>query len=249
MSSTVLVPHMANTFGWSYGAIGLGFSIQWALSGLLSPVSGWLGDRYGVRKIMLCGALLFIIGMVLTGFVTQLWHFYLTFGLILSAAMAVFQVPLVAAVTLWFKRHLGTGMGILQSSQGIGPVILAPLTLIILKNYGWNWALWLPGIIGGIILLVLVRFFYNEPADIGLKPFGADELDSIQQLQKGHVAKARTQVFFKSRAPYERFLESHKYPLLGLCGTQHNPYFPCRYSGRTGSSRSCSRWCPRHSGT
>ena len=197
MSATVLVPHMANTFGWSYGAIGLGFSIQWVLSGLLGPVAGWLGDRYGVRRTMLVGVFLFIAGMLLTGYVTRLWQFYLTFGIVLSGAMAVFQVPLVAAVTLWFKKHLGVGMGILQSSQGFGPVIFAPLILLVLNRYGWSWALWLPGLVGGAVLLLMVRFFHNEPGEIGLRPYGASQDEPIQRLQRGPIAKARTEAFLE----------------------------------------------------
>ena len=62
---------------------------------------------------MRLGAVLFIVGMVLTGFMRELWQFYLFFGVILSAAMGIFQVPLTAAVTLWFRKHLGIGMGLL----------------------------------------------------------------------------------------------------------------------------------------
>ena len=38
-------------FGWSIGAITLGFTIQWVMSGTLGPLCGWLGDRYGVRPV------------------------------------------------------------------------------------------------------------------------------------------------------------------------------------------------------
>ena len=31
--------------------------------------------------------------------------------------LAIFQVPLIAAVTLWFQQHLGVAMGLLQSAQ------------------------------------------------------------------------------------------------------------------------------------
>ncbi len=78
-------------FGWSIGAITLGFTIQWIVSGSLSPVSGWLGDRYGVRRVMWGGGILFIAGMVLTGSMTHLWQFYLYFGVILAAGMAAFN--------------------------------------------------------------------------------------------------------------------------------------------------------------
>jgi len=182
--------------------VGLGFAIQWIVSGLFGPPAGWLGDRYGVRWTMRLGAVLFIVGMVLTGFMRELWQFYLFFGVILSAAMGIFQVPLTAAVTLWFRKHLGTGMGLLQSSQGIGPLVAVPIMLYIIHLFGGGLeglraAFWIPGIVGGAIILVMIKFFYNEPAQIGVRPFGAPEDEPIKAVQTGEIARVRTKVFLK----------------------------------------------------
>ena len=201
-SSSILIPRLVDSFGWSYGAVGLGFAIQWIVSGMFGPPAGWLGDRYGVRWTMRLGAVLFIVGMVLTGFMRELWQFYLFFGVILSAAMGIFQVPLTAAVTLWFRKHLGTGMGLLQSSQGIGPLIAVPAMLLIIHLFGGGLdglraAFWIPGIIGGVVILFMVRFFYNEPAQIGLRPLGAPADEPIQAVQTGEIARIRTKVFLK----------------------------------------------------
>jgi MFS family permease len=201
-SSSILIPRLVESFGWSYGAVGLGFAIQWIVSGMFGPTAGWLGDRYGVRWTMRLGAVLFIVGMVLTGFMRELWQFYLFFGVILSAAMGIFQVPLTAAVTLWFRKHLGTGMGLLQSSQGIGPLVAVPVMLLIIQAFGGGIdglraAFWIPGIVGGAVILFMVRFFYNEPAQIGVRPLGAPADEPIQAVQTGEIARVRTKVFLK----------------------------------------------------
>ena len=201
-SSSILIPRLVDSFGWSYGAVGLGFAIQWIVSGMFGPPAGWLGDRYGVRWTMRLGAVLFIVGMVLTGFMRELWQFYLFFGVILSAAMGIFQVPLTAAVTLWFRKHLGTGMGLLQSSQGIGPLVAVPVMLLIIQLFGGGIdglraAFWIPGIVGGTVILIMVRFFYNEPAQIGVRALGAPEDEPIKAVQTGEIARIRTKVFLK----------------------------------------------------
>ena len=201
-SSSILIPRLVDSFGWSYGAVGLGFAIQWIVSGMFGPPAGWLGDRYGVRWTMRLGAVLFIVGMVLTGFMRDLWQFYLFFGVILSAAMGIFQVPLTAAVTLWFRKHLGTGMGLLQSSQGIGPLVAVPVMLLLIQLFGggidgWRAAGWIHGIVGGAGILIMVRFFYNEPAQIGVRALGAPEDEPIKAVQTGDIAKIRTTVFLK----------------------------------------------------
>ena len=51
----VLVPEFENLFGWSLTVITAGFTIQWLMSAAMSPVCGWLSDRYGVRRVMWAG--------------------------------------------------------------------------------------------------------------------------------------------------------------------------------------------------
>ena len=199
-ASSVLVPVLAdpNGLGWSYGAIGAAFSLQWIFSGVFGPPAGWLGDRFGARPTMVVGALLFIGAMMLTGTMTELWQFYLYFGVLLSAAMAVFGVPLMVGVSLWFKKRLGVGMGALQASQGVGPFVSVPLILWLLNDFGLQWAFWGPGIAGGILLLLMVRLFHSEPADLNMKPLGAEPDEPVQRIRrKGKESKAQVSTFLR----------------------------------------------------
>src|SRR5256885_6865793 len=105
-ASGVLVAYLvdpAGEFGWSRSMVGLALSLQWIFSGVFGPPAGWLGDRYGLRRTMAVGALLFIATSVLIGLVTVPWQFLLCFGILMSAALAIFQVPLISAVTMWFQ--------------------------------------------------------------------------------------------------------------------------------------------------
>src|SRR5262245_51733018 len=169
---SMLVPYLQSPqgFGWSYFAISIAFALQWLVTALISPLVGWLGDRYGVRRTMLLGAYMFIAGMVLTGSMTRLWHFYLSFGLLLAVPLTIFQVPLVAGVSVWFRTHLGVAMGILQAVQGLGTVIATPLVSLLFAHFGLAWTFWAPGLVGGALVLLLIQLFHNEPAQIGLRP-------------------------------------------------------------------------------
>ena len=193
----VLVPEFETLFGWSIGFITLGFTIQWLMSATLSPICGWLSDRYGVRSVMWIGAALFMFGMVMTGIMTQLWEFYLYFGVVLAAGMASFQVTLVSGVTLWFRKNLGLVMGVLQGLQGLGTGLAILMVFLLFERYGLKVTFWVPGIAGGIILLTLTKWFYNEPADKGLTQWGAPKDEPVRSLQNNDVAKLRTDVFLK----------------------------------------------------
>jgi MFS family permease len=199
-ASGVLVAYLvdpAGEFGWSRSVVGLALSLQWIFSGVFGPPAGWLGDRYGLRLTMAVGALLFLATSVLIGLVTAPWQFIVYFGILMSAALAIFQVPLVTAVGLWFHKHLGVAMGLLQSAQGLANLLFAPLMVVLLTQLGWRWAFWGPGIVGGLLLLGLIRFFRNEPAEVGLRPLGADPRVPIKPVQRGPLARVRTSVFIQ----------------------------------------------------
>ena len=199
-AAAALVPHLSDSaagFGWSYGAITLAFSLQWIVLGLVSPYIGLLGDRYGVRQLLLLGALLFIAGMMLTGIMSNLWQFYLFFGVILGVSTTIFTVLTVSGVTLWFRRHLGVAMGVVWSFQGLGTVALLFLIGAAFNQLGMKWIFWLPGIAGGAILLLLVRFFHNGPADIGLRPLGDLGDEPVRQTQRDEASQVRARVFIQ----------------------------------------------------
>jgi MFS family permease len=199
-AAAALVPHLSDPtagFGWSYGAISLAFSLQWIVLGLVSPYVGWLGDRYGVRWLLLLGALLFIAGMMLTGVMSNLWQFYLFFGVVLGVATTIYTVLTVSSVTLWFRRHLGVAMGVVWSFQGAGTIALLFLIGAAFTQLGMKWIFWLPGIAGGAILLLLVRFFHDGPAEIGLRPLGDVGSEPVQKPLRDEATKERARVFIQ----------------------------------------------------
>ena len=199
-AAAALVPHLSDPeagFGWSYGEISLAFSLQWIVLGLVSPYIGLLGDRYGVRLLMLVGAFLFIAGMMLTGVMSNLWQFYLFFGVVLGVATTIFTVLTVSGVTLWFRRHLGAAMGVVWSFQGAGTIALLFLIGVAFNQLGMQWIFWLPGIVGGAILLLLIRFFYDGPAEIGLRPLGDHGDGPVQKPRRDEAARERASVFIR----------------------------------------------------
>ena len=105
MAFGVLIDPLTQTFGWSQSEVTLAYAITSVVTALASPFAGMMGDRFGARKSMAVGSVLFLVGMVLTGVVRQPWHLYLSFGLLMGIAQAMFLVPLIPAAMTWFRRH------------------------------------------------------------------------------------------------------------------------------------------------
>ena len=99
-SAGVMVPPLRDPhgpFGWGIGTIGALLAVYYLVGALFAPISGWLGERYGARRLLLAGGLLYGSSMVLLGLVRQPWHFLLAFSVLLSLTQSICLVPLIAS--------------------------------------------------------------------------------------------------------------------------------------------------------
>ena len=173
MAFGVFIYPLSEEFGWSQGSITLAYALSSIVTAMVSPLAGSLGDRFGARKSMMLGCAMFIAGMLLIGIVNQVWQFYLTFGVLLGVAQAVFLVPLIPSAMTWFRRHLGVGMGFLMAAWGLGPALTAPLMGLMIQQLGWRDTFWVTAAASAVIMAVLIAKYSNRPEDRGLEPYGA----------------------------------------------------------------------------
>ena len=173
MAFGVFIYPLSEEFGWSQGSITLAYALSSIVTAMVSPLAGSLGDRFGARKSMMLGCTMFIGGMLLIGVVNQIWQFYLTFGVLLGVAQAIFLVPLIPSAMTWFRRHLGVGMGFLMAAWGLGPALTAPLMGLMIQQLGWRDTFWVTAAGSAVIMALLILKYSNRPEDRGLEPYGA----------------------------------------------------------------------------
>ncbi|MCH8062834.1 MAG: MFS transporter [Chloroflexi bacterium] len=182
-------------FGWSIGTIGMALMVYYLVGALFAPISGWLGDRYGARRMMFGGGALYAVSMLLLGLITEPWHFFITFSVMLSLTQSISMVPLMAAVSMWFRRRLGLGVGLLWAAGGVGTAIMAPMIGYLIGAIGWQGTFWIIGVVGGGILILLTIAFRNRPADIDLEPYGALPEDPPEVVMTAATEKLRVKVY------------------------------------------------------
>ncbi len=182
-------------FGWSLGIIGAGLAVYYLVGAIFSPIAGWLADRYGTRKMMAAAGVSFVTSMVLLGFVSTLWQFFLVFGVLLAFTQSIAMVPMIAAVSGWFRHRLGLAVGLLWAAGGLGSAAIAPAVGFLLENVGWRATFWSIGIVGGAMILVLVPFFRNNPTDKGIRAYGVRDGDPEEISWSKTVEKLRLKTF------------------------------------------------------
>ena len=198
MAAGIMVPPLNDAegdFGWSLGTIGLVIASYYLFGAMYAPITGWLGDRYGSRRMLLAAATMYIVSMFLLSQVTAIWHFFVFFGILLSLTQSLAMVPLMAAVSGWFRRRLGVGVGLLWGAGGAGTAVMAPVIGGFIEAMGWQSTFMLIGAIGGGTMLCLVPFMRNKPADIGIQPYGARPADAPMIVRDKTVDRLRQKVF------------------------------------------------------
>lgn len=166
---------LLDTFGWSRGATAGIFSIVLVVDAVLSPVVGYLLDRYGTRRIALAGCFALVFGLLLSSQVTALWQLYISFGLVLAVGFTFAgMVPHVFLISEWFSSNRASAIGFVYAGTGVGLMVLAPLSEWLMSGYGWASALQIYAAVVFFVLLPMVWVFYQHgPHGERLKQRGA----------------------------------------------------------------------------
>ena len=221
MAAGIMVPPLhdpSGGFGWSMGTIGVGLALFYLVGAVCAPLSGWFADRYGTRKMILAAATLFAVSMISLGFINAVWQFFLVFGVMLALTQSITLVPMITAVNGWFRRRLGLAVGILWAAGGMGSAAISPAVAYLLETVDWSATFWIVGIFGGSMMLLVLPFFRNRPADMGLMPYGTQESDALELGWSKQVEKLRVKVFNQHIRTTKEFWNLPLVHCLGCAG-------------------------------
>lgn len=184
----VLVNPLMADFGWSATGVGFVYGTMSIVAALMAPIAGWLSGRYGARKTMFAGSVLFLIGMIWTARIDDLWELFVAYGVVLGTAKALFLVPVVPVVAIWFRRHLGLATGILMLSWSAGPAVVVQLVAVLLSTSGWQATfLWIGGI-ATVMMLGSIAIFRDSPEQANRRPYGWRRGENIVKTSGQDIA-------------------------------------------------------------
>ena len=141
-------------FGWPRAEFSLAIAIQNLAWGIGQPVFGALAERWGDRRAIVLGALLYAAGLVLSAFaITPLQHQLLE--LLVGFGIAGTGLGLILAIVgrAASDAHRSLALGIATAAGSAGQVIGAPLAEILLGVFPWQTVFL---IFAGLILSVLL---------------------------------------------------------------------------------------------
>jgi len=107
---------------------------------------------------------------------TEFWQFFLVWGIVVGMGAGGVGSVLTATVgNRWFVARRGLVLGILGSASSTGQIIFLPLFMAMITYAGWRLGS-MTLIVVALIMLPLIFFFMrDDPADVGLEPYGAGQ--------------------------------------------------------------------------
>jgi MFS family permease len=166
--------------GVSREVYALAIAIQNLAWGLTQPFAGFITDRFGPRRVMVGGAVLYSLGVVGLVFATTPAQIYATAGVLAGIGMggASFTTAVAALGRLMPESHRSWALGLGTAAGSLGQFVIVPITQALIDAGGWRTgAWWMAAAVAAIVLAALfVRGRASEggatPAATGAPPAG-----------------------------------------------------------------------------
>lgn len=112
---------------------------------LASPISTMICARLGHRWTAVLGALMCVIALVSSSFVSSIYWLFLTIGILFGLGGNFCHVPGILIIQRYFKKRKALATGIFSTSSSFSSM-LGPLYQFLFDSFGWRKTLWLSGL-------------------------------------------------------------------------------------------------------
>ncbi|RJS50168.1 MFS transporter [Bacillus sp. PK3_68] len=148
----------------SYAQTGMLASVTALVGGLTLPFVGVLVDKWGARNVILWGLLIGAVGQILFAYMPSYATLVFARALIGLGVGLLFVGPYTMAAQ-WFEKSNGVGsaMGVMFTSDGIGTMFSLYLFSYVLTAVGWKNGSALGGIFLVVILIISFFVLKNPP--------------------------------------------------------------------------------------
>ncbi|HLY45890.1 MAG TPA: oxalate/formate MFS antiporter [Stellaceae bacterium] len=163
---TLFVRPINQAHGWAVADIQIAFSIFVALETWLTPIEGWLADKFGPRLIVAAGGVLVAIGWIINSWADTLTLLYVGAMVSGTGAGAVYATSVGGAVK-WFPDRRGLAVGLTAAGFGAGAALtVIPIRAVIAAS-GYGAAFFWFGLVQGAVVFVLAWFLrYPQPGEV-----------------------------------------------------------------------------------
>ena len=156
--ANVALPHMQASLSATQDTINWVLTSYIVASAIALPISGWLADKVGRKRLLLISVVVFTAASVLCATATSLPEMVLFRAL--QGVGGAFIVPLAQATLFDInprEKH-GSAMALFGGGVMIGPILGPVLGGWLTDNYNWRWVFLVNLPVGIFCILIMLRF-------------------------------------------------------------------------------------------
>jgi MFS transporter, OFA family, oxalate/formate antiporter len=192
---TLFVKPFQGVTGADLAAIQVTFSLMIVLQTWLSPLQGWLVERFGSRLLITVGCLLSGLGWVTAAYIQGIWGLYLTYGLLCGVGTGIVYVGIVGLMVRWFPERRGLATGVVAAGYGFGAMLTTFPIDSMIRSSGHQTTLVTFGIILGVIgALAALGMRDPAPGEVETVSPAAARVSSVPDVAP--TAMLKTPVFW-----------------------------------------------------
>ncbi|WOD13871.1 oxalate/formate MFS antiporter [Paraburkholderia kirstenboschensis] len=148
---TLLTRPLTAQLGVSLPGLQVTFSILIVCQTFLSPLEGYLIERFGPRWLLSAGGAITGLSWVLTSRAESLLSVYLCYGVLGGIGVGIVVVGTIGLMARWFPDRRGFAIGVVMAGFGMGAMLTTfPITNSIAR-YGYQHTLVVYGVILGVV--------------------------------------------------------------------------------------------------
>jgi MFS family permease len=170
-----LYPSLVESLGFTRAQLSQGFVYGFMI---VAPVFGLLAgvliDRFGPRQVTLIGVPFVGLALVLMGWMSHLWQYYLLCIAEVIGYALTGPIPNQVLISNWFRARRGRAMGFAYVGLGLGGAVAPLLILWLIDRFGWRHAFVIIGLLALAVLFPVAQWVTRStPGEMGLLPDGS----------------------------------------------------------------------------
>lgn len=118
---------------------------------LIAPFATSLARRTSTRKTMALGIVLEVGSLIAASFSTEIWHLFLTQGIIFGWSVGLLFTTSMSTISQWFDRKRGVANGISAAGTGIGGLIFSLSIQAAITRLGVQWSFRIVAVCVGVV--------------------------------------------------------------------------------------------------
>jgi sugar phosphate permease len=162
---STVAPVLSEEFHFDKATMGYIFSaFVWSYA-LFQVPGGWLGDRFGPRRMLAAIVGYWSVMTAITAAAASATGFFAVRFLFGIGEAGAFPVA-TRAMQVWYPRgERGFVQGITHSASRLGAAVAPPIVLAIMLTLGWRWVFYICGAVGIVWAVVWYLAYRNMPEE------------------------------------------------------------------------------------